>query len=276
MNLLFLLIGSNPLPNYIVAKYLLSLDANEDVPKPDKIICIHTNETKRFSKSLCSVLGNSSQIEKINLGKGGRDPKLIRDEITEKLQDINGESVIHSIHLNYIGGTKTMAVQAEKAISGWIKDNPDVKYILSDVDPVLKKIRLSESGKVLPVIGDLRDKIKLRTEDLLQLHRMKVHHLGSQSLCTNEEDLMNFCRQLWSKYDNSNSRKFANRLGTLSRRLNGLKEKDENKIVEPEKPHYLDISGRLKHNLSILFKKFLESSPEFAQYPQNILGQKRD
>lgn len=47
MSLLVLSIGSNPLPNYIVAKYLL-MNEREDrqyLPKPDKIMMVFSNDT---------------------------------------------------------------------------------------------------------------------------------------------------------------------------------------------------------------------------------------
>ena len=47
MNLLILSIGSNPIPNYITAAYLLNKDRDdrEYLPVPEKIIFVYSDET---------------------------------------------------------------------------------------------------------------------------------------------------------------------------------------------------------------------------------------
>ena len=54
MNILCLLIGANPLPNYVVAKYLLMDDRKdkEELPKPDKIVFIHSKDTTGFAENI--------------------------------------------------------------------------------------------------------------------------------------------------------------------------------------------------------------------------------
>ncbi|MEK7275624.1 MAG: hypothetical protein AAB110_10240 [Candidatus Desantisbacteria bacterium] len=57
-DVLVLLIGGNPLPNYVVAKYLLleGRDDDQHIPIPDKIIFIHSGDTEPFAKKIMEKL----------------------------------------------------------------------------------------------------------------------------------------------------------------------------------------------------------------------------
>lgn len=70
-NLLILLVGENPLPNYIVAKYLLTQTDNPDLEKPTDIMYIYSNQTS-----------------------------LIYDKLEKAVNNINVEKKIHTIPLN--------------------------------------------------------------------------------------------------------------------------------------------------------------------------------
>lgn len=53
MNILILLVGSNPLPNYIVGGYLMKKGRAEAdaLPEPDKIILVHSKDTEKICKT---------------------------------------------------------------------------------------------------------------------------------------------------------------------------------------------------------------------------------
>ncbi len=97
---LILLVGSNPLPNYLTATLL----------RPNKVVLIHTPETCEPAERLNSVLGNQAEIEMLRLAKAS-DAR----EIAEAIKRIMSESGPERVHLNYTGGTKIMAAHARMA-----------------------------------------------------------------------------------------------------------------------------------------------------------------
>ncbi|HLP46910.1 MAG TPA: hypothetical protein VK469_13230, partial [Candidatus Kapabacteria bacterium] len=120
MDVLILLLGGNPLPNFIVADYLLNSNRNDhdDLPVPGKILFVSTARTKEFYDSIIKLLkekararhnGYFPQTEEIELYNEHRFPGTIQDKIKEALKKYNS---INSIHLSYTGGTKPMAANA--------------------------------------------------------------------------------------------------------------------------------------------------------------------
>jgi len=97
---LILLVGSNPLPNYLTAKVL----------QPNKVVLVHTAETRAPAERLNSVLGTQVEIEMRGLAKAS-DPR----EIAETIRRITSDSSPERVHLNYTGGTKIMAAHARMA-----------------------------------------------------------------------------------------------------------------------------------------------------------------
>lgn len=97
---LILLVGSNPLPNYVTAALL----------KPSKVVLIHTPETRAPAERLKRVFGNEAEIEMRGLAKAS-DAR----EIAEAIKRIMSESGPERVHLNYTGGTKIMAAHARMA-----------------------------------------------------------------------------------------------------------------------------------------------------------------
>ena len=97
---LILLVGSNPLPNYLTATVL----------QPNKVVLVHTPETRAPAERLHSVLGTQVEVEMRGLAKAS-DPREIAETIRRIMSDPSSERV----HLNYTGGTKIMAAHARMA-----------------------------------------------------------------------------------------------------------------------------------------------------------------
>ncbi len=97
---LILLVGSNPLPNYLTATLL----------RPNKLVLIHTPETRAPAERLNCVLGNQANIEMRGLAKAS-DAR----EIAEAIRRIISDNDPQQLHLNYTGGTKIMAAHARMA-----------------------------------------------------------------------------------------------------------------------------------------------------------------
>jgi len=101
---LFLLIGENPLPNYVAAKLLLN--------ESGTAYLVHTRDTKERATRLQSILLkkeiNLKAVELRSLGDYESDAHYIQTEINKTLERISSGKV----GLNYTGGTKVMSVHS--------------------------------------------------------------------------------------------------------------------------------------------------------------------
>lgn len=105
MDHLLLLIGANPLPNYVVAEYFLRLK-----PKPRSITAVCSQATCEIAERLQKVLNRRHQGLKyhyLQLSDPGNAAK-IQNEFAAQLKIVKDETY----HLNYTGGTKSMVVQS--------------------------------------------------------------------------------------------------------------------------------------------------------------------
>lgn len=111
---LFLLIGENPLPNYVAAKTLL-----RDGCKPYLVYSEHTHKAyKRLKEELAL-----SEEEKVELWKNESNAFEIQTAIKERVKQLQKDYPDKKrFGLNYTGGTKAMAVHAYQALL-----DPDLK-----------------------------------------------------------------------------------------------------------------------------------------------------
>jgi len=169
ISLLISIVGTNPLPNYVVGKYL------KEKKSVKKSIFVYSEKTqfqdgtKRYAVRLCCLLGFNKNFF-IHLSDIG-NPKRIYADLEEIQEYINS---YEEIYLNYTGGTKTMAVHTynffkEKKINfkGLYLDARSFKICYDD-------------GEIAPENGDLR-KYKIDIETLLSLHLYKIENLQKLS-----------------------------------------------------------------------------------------------
>jgi len=106
---LFLLVGENPLPNYIAARTLL-----KDKGTVYLVFSLSTTLQKNcIQEGLINQNQNQNQIKEvipIDLAKYESVARQIYERVKKKIPKTA------SVGLNYTGGTKTMAVHAYKAI----------------------------------------------------------------------------------------------------------------------------------------------------------------
>ena len=107
MSTLVLLVGANPLPNYVTAVALLN------AKKVDAIVLIATAEVVPISTRLeLAIRAHSPNVR----------TAPIKATATNNLKDMSDEmervigSIKDTIHLNYTGGRKTMSVAAYRAV----------------------------------------------------------------------------------------------------------------------------------------------------------------
>lgn len=157
---LFLLIGENPLPNYVAAKLLLN--------KGGTAYLVHTTDTEKSAKRLQNILTselNGIKVKLPSLGEYESDAFHIQKKIKEELEKINNGR----IGLNYTGGTKAMAVHSYKAT---FANYPDAVFSYIDsrrlemcIDKEdTERIRLKIKPDILPV----------KLVKLFQLHGLEL------------------------------------------------------------------------------------------------------
>jgi hypothetical protein len=102
---LILLVGENPLPNYVAANLLLLPEGT--------VHLAHTNGTQRQAKQLRKVLESRNvKCSDLPLGSSEAKASAIRSGINERIKSLEKGS----IGLHYTGGTKAMAVHAYLAL----------------------------------------------------------------------------------------------------------------------------------------------------------------
>ncbi len=161
---LFLLIGENPLPNYVAANLLLN--------KGGTAYLVHTTDTEksatRLQKILKSELNGFKDIELRSLGNYESDAFHIQKKIREELGKIKSGK----IGLNYTGGTKAMAVHAYRAA---FANYPDA--IFSYLDPRRLEMCIDREDRE-------RDRLKIKP-DTLQVKLVKIFQLHGLELKAN-------------------------------------------------------------------------------------------
>ena len=172
---LVLLVGTNPLPVYVVSAFFLLEEFRPE--KLENIWFIFTDQTENYKYNIERLLRKkfSEQFQKIkeeNFFKSIRlDTKdsavKIRDKITSSLIELKNEPM-RKVHLNYTGGTKAMGVHSYLAINKLFEDNAEFSYLSADNFNIYN----DQYGKAYFISGkeDLRSVIKLSFAELYELH----------------------------------------------------------------------------------------------------------
>ncbi|MEH2169964.1 MAG: DUF1887 family CARF protein [Nostoc sp.] len=101
---LFLLVGQNPLPNYVATKLLLH--------RGGTAYLVHTTDTLDEAKRLKKSFESEFNMELRSLNHYESDAYHIQKEIAAKLKSINNGK----IGLNYTGGTKAMSAHSYRTL----------------------------------------------------------------------------------------------------------------------------------------------------------------
>lgn len=165
---LFLLIGENPLPNYVAAKMLL-----KEGGKPYLVFSERTEEPAKRLKDELDLSDN----EMLPLNNNEANAYEIKKRIREKIKEIQREPDKNQFGLNYTGGTKAMAAHAYQAFL--FPDDKDSKIqlnpppIFSYLDSSSLKMLIDQRGNPIPL--DIpKDRLKLSLEKLFKLHGLSL------------------------------------------------------------------------------------------------------
>jgi len=159
---LFLLVGENPLPNYVAAKLLLE--------NKGTVYLVHTNGTERQAIQLQKILDDESQecnpVQLKSLENYESDAYRIQRKIQEWIVKLDSGS----IGMNYTGGTKAMAVHAYRAALQSSRDR-DIKF--SYLDPRRLRMcfdRQEGESKTIPIVPE---DLEVKLETVFSLHQWK-------------------------------------------------------------------------------------------------------
>lgn len=141
---------------------------------------IWSSDTKRFSDSLKNLINmtySDVSFSDVNLGNNHRSLDYVRERVCKELKD-DVYANLESIHYNYTGGTKPMAVGLYAAMQD-LADICNVR-IRSDISPDRLHITFEGADEESRVIDTSRlDAIELSIENLFKLHDL---NLGTSSL----------------------------------------------------------------------------------------------
>ena len=165
---LFLLIGENPLPNYVAAHLLLN--------KGGTPYLVYTTDksgklgTFKQAKRLADVLNKSDLLgcispDLVSIEDYESDGFQIRDRIERKAKSLEGR-----LGLNYTGGTKAMAVHAYQALLSIKRENTVFSYL--DSRKLEMCIDRSDGDRIHVPIN--ADNLKVSLNTLFQIHRLEL------------------------------------------------------------------------------------------------------
>ncbi|MEJ9152463.1 hypothetical protein [Bacillus smithii] len=265
MNVAIFTVGSNPLPIYVVAKYLLDNNRQDKdkIPIPDLLIFIYSENSKGYFKTLYSKLKMSERsykLDKINLGDKERDREEVQNEVKFNLEKLlSRKEHVNSVHLHYTGGTKPMSVFSYAAVEEFGKEH-GIKTIYSDLDPEKSLIRVGK--ETYPIEKDLRDCIKLDINEIFDLHNMNISNNGTESYTYQKVDITKFSLKTinslkmkkqpsWKAQINSMKSEIKRKL-PLNKFQKGFDE------VQKEFGHLMPVQWNEVVSSFPLFKKFIE------------------
>jgi hypothetical protein len=184
MNVLILLIGGNNVANFVPSCYLLTgeRDDEQEMPRPEAILPLFSNETAKEKENLIRCLEEMPRnketplkIIDVPLEDYERDFQKTKDLLHAALSSLCAEqnaSEQISIHLNYTGGTKTMAVAAYEAVRTFSEGKQHIACRFSYLDARSHQLK-TMSDQDFPPCGDLRYHVKPSIEQLFVLHNLQ-------------------------------------------------------------------------------------------------------
>jgi hypothetical protein len=175
---LFLLVGENPLPNYVAAKLLLQ-------PK-GTLYLVHTSGTQktpgtekqaiRLQEILDKELEECHPTQLISLEDYESDAYRIQQKIREQIKQL-GEG---RVGLNYTGGTKAMAVHAYRAALHSMQEKGQ-KAFFSYLDPRRLKMCIDREDGVSEAIPIRSQDLTISLETIFELHDRKCSKKPNQT-----------------------------------------------------------------------------------------------
>lgn len=155
---LFLLVGENPLPNYVAAKLLIR--------EGGVVHLVYSTRTKpEYDKLVETLKAEGIKTHPVPLGKSEADGNEIQNQINKVLKP-KGKPISDRVGLNYTGGTKAMAVHAYQAIQNFESPSEESK-VFSYLDS--RSLKLFVDGHRPEPVGL---EVQPSLDILLKLHNL--------------------------------------------------------------------------------------------------------
>ncbi len=233
---LVLLVGTNPLPNFVVLDYFLRHNS-----KLNKIYLIYSEENRQINQS--GTIDYAKNIETLAKKRASSrnlqfffiplsdvsSPSTMEYDLKKHLKDKLSSA---EIHLNYTGGTKAMVIHVYR----WLEKH---KYSTSFSYLNARNFRIifDKENSSTP---DLRDEVILTIDEIIELHgytkKSKISHYDFQSALYRFKDLIENNR-LWEFYKAYKRKLFL-------KKKNESEKGKNNKLIEKIK----DISDDLRNS----------------------------
>ncbi len=168
---LILLVGTNPLPNYVVGKWFLK-QKKEGNCAVEKIWLLYTSKTEKYAENLKTEFKKENiTVETNKLRDEASGFKIRRDFTDLVLKNLQNKSV----HLNYTGGTKSMSVHTYISLLKQSIESSENEFNIQASYSYLnaRGFNLMSDASEQPLTGDLRKKFDLSLGTLIGLHGMK-------------------------------------------------------------------------------------------------------
>ncbi|MEH1966532.1 Card1-like endonuclease domain-containing protein [Nostoc sp.] len=170
-----MLVGENPLPNYVATKLLLQQGGTAYL--------VHTTDTLDEATRLKKSFGSEFNVELRSLNHYESDAYHIQKEINAKLKSINNGK----IGLNYTGGTKAMSAHSYRTLFyEEIQDKTGKVYrrrksiIFSYLDPRRLEICIDSEDNERERLKVNPDTLELKLKTLFQLHGLTLNNSPTQ------------------------------------------------------------------------------------------------
>lgn len=167
---LILLVGSNPLPNLVVADVL--------VKEGGSVYLLCTNETSTLAGNLKTMIAqkknlmnNQVQVMNINTIEGTQIKAPTSTSIADRIKEISSPITEGFIGLNYTGGTKFMGIHSYLALKAYANEldkacKNEIQVQLSYLDAANMSLIIDEQKSSIT----LRNKTNIFFDDIIKLH----------------------------------------------------------------------------------------------------------
>lgn len=164
-DILGVLIGTNPLPNYVAARLLLK--------EGGVLVLIHSPAINTVASQVVESLKQDINFTPIYIELSESDNQNIYSSVQKKFKFLYKEHPQYSIGLNYTGGTKIMAVHAYNAI----RDTAQTP-VMSYLDARDLTLKIDSTPHSPQQIFPVRDRLPLSLTNLISLHKAQIdqHH----------------------------------------------------------------------------------------------------
>lgn len=196
---LILIVGTNPVPNFVVADYFI--DKNPELQKiwfvvSEKSEKHRQSATEKFAVNIIALLQRKYSDKQIDYDyshkiKNLGSDKSISDEMKRLCKTIEKQQSAE-VHLNYTGGTKSMAIHAYVTARDCFQERINFSYL----DPRTDKLCFDCNDCGYKDIDRMRDKVHLDLKDLIFLHNFELFSNLNRDFSKYEETMKNLHEML--------------------------------------------------------------------------------